>query len=111
MAEDFGWRSRFDADGCRRLDLFSPDNSENRQRQIALEDQRPERSGKRGIVIRTCDRQARGGSQTSTRKSRDATARELPRKVAGAGYAHRRTPPPGRLESLQSPTTLPFARH
>src|SRR6266404_3015467 len=30
MADDFGWRSRFDADGFRRLDLFSSANSENR---------------------------------------------------------------------------------
>src|SRR5229473_3113122 len=50
------------------------------QRQIALEDQRPERSGKRGIVIRTCDRQTCRGGQAATRKSRDAIARQLSRE-------------------------------
>src|SRR5260370_5297332 len=107
MADSFGWRSRSGAGDFRWLAYFASARPQSGQRQIALEEQRPKRRRNRGIVIRTCDRQARGGSQATTRKYHDGAASELSRKIAGPGYRHRPAAPSGRLEPVHSPTPPP----
>src|SRR6266851_8587503 len=48
VANGSGWCLRSGANDFRRLDLLSPSGSHRGQRQFALAEQRPERSGKRG---------------------------------------------------------------
>src|SRR5260370_7356063 len=81
MADSSGGCSRSGARDFRWLAHFASARRQSGQRQIALEEQRPQRSGKRGIVIRTCDRQARGGNQTTTPKSPHRPASELSPKI------------------------------
>src|SRR5258708_26247699 len=75
MADGSGGGFGFGADNFRRLDLFSQANLENRQRQVALEEQRPKSSSNRRNVIRTCDRHDPRGSQATTRNVRQLAAR------------------------------------